>query len=111
SLDACLSDAVSAAEDGPALLDSVTENPAATVGTSRGERLNGALEGVERLRPACSCHLEGLVVVIATHIALRHATPLSLLQGTGRGPSAARVAHAVRVRANASTSFSASSFA
>jgi hypothetical protein len=56
----------------------VSDDRAAAVGAVRRDPVNGALETVERRRDAISLgDAEGLVVVVAAHLARRHAaTPL-----------------------------------
>src|SRR5690348_553799 len=53
-------------------LDAVADDLAAAVIAHRRDRMNRALEAVERPRPAVRGNLEGLVVVVAAHVALRH---------------------------------------
>src|SRR5205823_220400 len=70
--DARLLGAVRAAKDVVALLDAVADDLAAAVGTLRRQRVDGALETVERLGPAARRHAEGLVVFVAANVTAGH---------------------------------------
>ena len=71
--------AVGAAVDGAVCLHAVADDPDAAVLASRGERVDRTLEAVEYVRLVVGQRYpERLVVLIATHFALRHPqTPFS----------------------------------
>ncbi len=64
--------ATGAAVESAAMLDTVPYDLAAAMGADRGQGVDRALERVERVRPAIQRHGEGLVVIIAADLALRH---------------------------------------
>jgi len=61
-----------AAVEGSGALNAVPDDLAATVRAHRCERMNGALERVERVCCAGHRHRERLVVAVAAYFALRH---------------------------------------
>src|SRR6266567_102309 len=82
--------AVGAAVEATADLDAVADNPAAAPLADRGHLLDGALKAVEDVPVPGRHHLEGLVVVIAAHLADRHPDHLpttSRLRCTAPGAS------------------------
>src|SRR3974377_2324895 len=64
--------AVRAAEESAAGLESVADDLAPAVIANRRHLLNRALEGIKRVGRTGGCHGEGLVVVVAAHLATRH---------------------------------------
>jgi hypothetical protein len=56
--------------------DSMPENLAPTVGTGRGECMNGALKAVEHMRLCGQFHLKGFFIVVAANFASRHCSLL-----------------------------------
>lgn len=54
-----------ATEKSTRLLQSVPDDADTAMSAGRRERMNGALETIEGVRPAVHCDLEGLVIVIA----------------------------------------------
>jgi hypothetical protein len=65
--------AVGAAVDGAVGLNAVADNPATAMLASRGECMNCTLEAVEHVwLVPWHGHLEGLVVLISTHLTLGH---------------------------------------
>ena len=63
---------VRAAVIGSALLNAVADDLAATVGTLWRQRMNGTFEAIEGARLATDRHREGLIVLVAAYITLRH---------------------------------------
>src|SRR6187397_2939040 len=74
ALDAFLVCAVHAAEDRAAGFDAVADDAAAAVLTHRRERVDRALEAVERVRLVSGGDLKGLVVLVAADGAGGHDT-------------------------------------
>ena len=66
-----------AAEDFPALLNAVTNNPAVTMRADRCQRVDRALEAIEGVVLASDNHLKGLVIFIFTNFACSHTKSLS----------------------------------
>src|SRR6266436_6628656 len=79
--------AVSAAVDAAVLLRPVADDAAAAVGALRRERLDGALEAVERVRGASHRDLERLVVLVSADFTAccGHDAPRPKSCGAGRG--------------------------
>jgi len=84
--DAFLFGAVGATVDGTVFFHSVTDHMRAAMGASRSERLDCTFKAVKDVTLAVQCHLERLVVVIATSFAYRHGRLASqnLSQGATR---------------------------
>ncbi len=93
--------AVRAAEEPAVRLDAMADDLAPAVLAHRRNRLNRALEAIEDMDCALGVYLEGHVVVIAAHLALRHddsscpsprrAGPILIPPGTR--PGAQPIAH------------------
>src|SRR4051812_8181109 len=64
--------AIHAAENPAFTLHSMPDDPAVAVVASRRQPVDGALETVKRVRLAPARHGEGLVVIVAAGVALRH---------------------------------------
>src|SRR5439155_2148294 len=84
ALDARMLGAVGTAVKGAVVFDPVADHLAAAVRAGGCQRVDGALEGVKRLRPSGHRHGERLVVVVPAHVTLRH-----------RGTLATRVWHSL----------------
>src|SRR5918997_4502603 len=80
-LGALLGGAVRAAEQAAVGLDAVADHADAAVLAGRRQRVDRALEAVEGVRGARRGHLDGLVVVVAADLTLRHG--LSSVGGDG----------------------------
>src|SRR3989442_1626087 len=87
--------AAGAAEELPGGLDAVAGDLAAAVGARRRHAVDRALEAVEHVALAGRHYLEGLVVLVAAHLALRHggllpALPALRWSGSASIPRACR---------------------
>jgi hypothetical protein len=69
---ACVLGAICAAIDFAIMLGTVTNNSAAAMGARGCHRVDRTFEAVEGQRPTGLCDLEGLIVVVAAHVAFRH---------------------------------------
>ena len=77
--------AVGAAVEVAVHLDSVADDPAATVQAHRGDPVDGTLEAVEHMPLTGGDHLERLVVFVAADLTSGHRALLSFVAGERRG--------------------------